>query len=236
MTPGSMKLVALITSVLLAAAGFSVYEMQRRPVSSVRVGGELRYTPRSALEDAVATHAATSLYRVDVAAVRDAALSLPWVRDASVRRIWPDSLHIAVIEREPVARWADGGLLERSGVRFVPEASSEFASLPLLAGPRGTQVLVLERYWDVQALLRPLGWEVARLSLNARRAWRIEFGNGVSILMGQQPGLENLQRLVAALERGEPIPRSAFAQIDLRYTNGFSVRWQEGARATEEPG
>jgi cell division protein FtsQ len=44
---------------------------------------------------------------VDTAAVHDAIASEPWISDVRVSRIWPGTVEIEVIEREPVA-WIEG--------------------------------------------------------------------------------------------------------------------------------
>ncbi len=234
MTSGRMVLLAMVSAVLLAAGGFAIYEMQSRPVRSVRIAGDLRYTSRVALEDAIFAEVAPSLYRVDVDRVREAALTLPWVKDASVRRVWPDSLHVAVIEREPVARWRAFGLLEASGFVFSPDIVEAFEHLPFLEGPKGSQAQVLDQYWALQEALRPIGWRLKRLSLNNRRAWRAELDSGVVLMLGQEQSVESVERLVRAFDGVSAARLAELDRVDLRYTNGFAVRWKRGAKARNE--
>lgn len=236
MTIRRKVLLGFLSAILLTAGGFAIYEMQSRPLSSVRIAGDLRHTSRAALEDAIVAEVAFSLYRVDVDRVREAALTLPWVRDASVRRVWPDSLHVAVIEREPVARWRASELLEASGLAFSPDIAGKFEYLPFLEGPRGSESQVLDQYWALQDALRPIGWRLTRLSLNDRRAWRAELDSGVVLMLGQGQSTQSVERLVRAFDGALAARLAELEQVDLRYTNGFAVRWKHGAKARNEEG
>jgi len=220
------RLLGLVCLAVALASLAVAHRMSAQPVLSVRVTGELRHTPREALEAAVADHVDGSMLEVDVAAVRAAAMRLPWVEDVSVRRVWPESLHIRVLEREPVARWGAGGLLEVSGALFHPEDASAFSSLPLLEGPSGTPIEMLERYWTIESLLRPLGRRVSRLTLSERHSWRAELDNGLVLVLGQGSSAERLERFVRAFETVLAGRLQGIERVDLRYANGFTVRWR----------
>ncbi|MEM9232653.1 MAG: FtsQ-type POTRA domain-containing protein, partial [Pseudomonadota bacterium] len=48
-----------------------------------------------------------SLLHVDAGTARQEIEKLGWVKSAAVQRLWPDTIHISVIERHPVALWQD---------------------------------------------------------------------------------------------------------------------------------
>ena len=70
-------------------------------ISDVRIVGNLRWVSRQELKQAIAGRLRGGFFRVDIAAVREAALAVPWVRDVSVRRVWPGELHLTVVENWP---------------------------------------------------------------------------------------------------------------------------------------
>ena len=216
----------LVVCGLIGVAGFIAYELHTRQVLSVRVAGDLSHTSHSELETVVAEHITASLYRVNVAAIRQAVLALPWVKDVSVRRAWPDSLHLAVIEREPIARWPQGGLVEVTGEVFFPESNKAFAHLPLLEGPPGTTLQLLETYWTLQRSLRSVGWDVTHLVLNRRGSWSAELDHQIVLVLGQAPSGEAVEMFVTAFETVLASRIEELVQADLRYTNGFAVRWR----------
>ena len=75
-------------------------------------------------------------FQVDIAAVRESALSVPWVRDVSVRRVWPGELHVTVVEDRPIARWAGGGLVTDRGTLLPVRRGAGQGGLPIFDGPR----------------------------------------------------------------------------------------------------
>lgn len=200
------------------------------PINSVRVVGELEHVNRAQLEGIVEKHLDAGFFAVDVKAVRAAVASLTWVKEASVRRVWPDSLHIAIIEREAVARWGATGLLEADANLFTPKQAPLLAKgLATLEGPEDTQQQMLRRYRVLKQLFTPLELTIARLSLNRRGEWQMEWSNGMKLVLGT---MDN-DKLLRQFARIAPIVFEArfdeIEQIDFRYANGFAVRWKPGA-------
>ena len=141
----------LVASLLVALAAAAVPIAQRLDgykVNSVRVAGDFRHVSRDALETVVADQITKGFFEVDVEAVRAASRALPWVREASVRRVWPDSLHVAIVERQPVARWNDETLVEADGSLFEPHGRARDLNLPMLAAPRWVRWVVESRACD----------------------------------------------------------------------------------------
>lgn len=87
-----------------------------------------------------ATDVGRSLFAVPLAERRRAILDQPWVRSASVARVWPDQLWIDVEERKPIAYVRTGRrkagvarLIDSDGVLLEPLDGAAF-SLPVLDG------------------------------------------------------------------------------------------------------
>ncbi len=221
-----------IAASALAATGW----VTSRPVESVRVVGEFNKVSSKALRARVMQVVDGGFFGIDVDAVRAAALSLPFVREVTVRRVWPDSIHIAVVERQAVARWNDEALLEDDGGVFVPRGELGHRNLVLLQGPDGEQEEVLRVYKLLQAALGGFGRGIRRLRLSARGGWELEFGNGLILVPHSPLDLEQLQGVVSMLPRllGEELSR--VARIDLRYANGFAVRWHGDPPQRERTG
>jgi len=212
---------------LLGAVTAALWEASRWPVRSVRVAGDLRHADRAALERAIAREAAAGFFLMDVEAVRRAALARPWVKAASVRRAWPDSLHVAVIEREAVARWAAGGLIDAEGAVFRPERAGQLPELPLLAGPEGTHARVLARYRELSRALAKGAPEMRALRLDRRGAWRMELAGGIALELGREPVAGRVAQFARAYEGLRARHGGAMRRVDLRYARGFAVQWEE---------
>ena len=218
----------LVVVGLTAALVPLVKDVFNRHVLSVRVAGKFEHVSRSNLEAVVREELASAgFFAVDVESLRVAATALPWVRDVTVRRVWPDSVHIAVIERSAIARWNDDALLESDGHMFKPRDGVDGYDLVRLRGPLGQHAQVLEEFNRLASGLGEVGGGVAGLSLSARGQWEVTLRNGMSIVPSTPFDIAALMQFTRTLPSilGGDMPR--VARIDLRYANGFAVRWRE---------
>ena len=198
------------------------------PLRTVRVEGEMRQLNRGRLEAAVARAVNGGFFTVDVAGVRRAAEALAWVDSAAVRRVWPHTLMVRVVEQVPVARWGGERLLNANAVIFRPALEEIPAGLPGLSGPDGTQRLVLERYGWLRKRLATRGLSAAWLRLDERRAWNVTLQGGTGLALGNEDFEIRVARFLSMQPRLAGLDRGLKA-VDLRYTNGLAVRWDPPA-------
>src|SRR5690606_5535368 len=123
-----------------------------------------------------------NFFSVSADEVRAGLEELPWVRRASVRRVWPDCLEVALEEHVPLARWGEDELVNTYGERFAGHATR---SLPLFFGPAGTEREITLRYARFSEILAPLGSELERVIVTARFAWQLRLANGLHIALGR---------------------------------------------------
>ncbi len=230
---GSRPRQLLMVSVLVALAAAVVPIAERLgayTVKSVRVAGEFKHVSRDALETVVADQITKGFFEVDVEAVRAASRALPWVREASVRRVWPDSLHVAIVEREPVARWNDDALMEADGTLFEPPdtaAQPDLVNLPKLYGPPQSEREVLAADGRFRTVLGPLGGGIESLRLLERGGWRLTLVNGTTLVLAEGQDAATLKRFARAAAREIAERLDQIEQVDLRYAGGFAVRLKQ---------
>lgn len=219
---------------LLSAAlwgGAQLLSPETLPVTTVRVENRLQHLDREVLRRAVVAHAREGFLRVNVAAIQKELEALSWVATASVRRSWPDMLIVRVQEQQPVARWSDGGLLNPEGERFAVAETASWQSLPLLQGPKETEKAVMNAYQAMQQELVPLELQIVELNMDQRRAWSVRLDNGLQLRLGRSDTRSRLQRFANVYARVLQPRLASIDSVDLRYTNGFAVRWREGNAA-----
>lgn len=197
------------------------------PINTVRVEGEFKHLARTQVHAALAQHARGGFFSVDVDVVRRAAESVPWVATVSVWRVWPDTLNVSITEQKPVARWGEEGLLNESAQLFRPEPQSIPSGLPVLYGPPGSAPALVNELRELNAQLLPLRQSVLRLELDARRAWRAELSNGIVLMLGRGGVGERVERYTRAFPEWLASRVRDIERIDVRYTNGFAVRWRD---------
>jgi len=122
--------------------------------SSLTIAGAA-HASRPAIEKIFADDDGVSVYLIPLSDRGKAVREVPWVRDASVARVWPNRVIVRVQERTPVAfvrlNASRFGLMDGDGV-ILPTAPDRF-KLPVLAGVRASDP-VTKRHEGVQRMLR----------------------------------------------------------------------------------
>lgn len=166
---------------------------------------------------------------VDLDAARGRLEALEWVRQATVRRQYPDTIAIDIDERHPFALWQHGGqikLIDPGGVVITDRGLREFAGLTLVVGadaPEHAKPLIdlLGREPALHARVR------AAIRVGGRR-WRLRFDNGVDVELPARGAAGAWLRL-AGLERERRILESDITMIDMRLADRLTVRLGGGA-------
>ena len=221
-----LLLLGVLALIALSAVRW-LSDPHRFPLDVVEVTGEFRYLQKQVLQTAIAPHATGGFFTVDVDSVRTVAESLPWAAGARVQRIWPATLRVQVTEQQPVAGWNDSGFLNAAGEAFFPQVGSAQIELPRLAGPEGQGKKVLQQYREASQTMQSLGIRVVRLALDGRRAWTLQLENGVQLKLGRTRPWARLQRFVLAFPDVFAGRMVDLKSVDMRYSNGFSVYWQQ---------
>ena len=207
------------------------------PVQSVKISGEFVRVSRADIERAVEPLLARGLFSVDVGELRRAALEVPGVREATVRRAWPDSLEIWVVERVAIARWVSGGYLEIDGTHFVPPDSATAPELlPVLAGPEGSQQRVLDLHVSLERVLAPLGMALAGTELTRRGVLYASLHDGPRLVMRPEDVDASVGINARTLAKVMANRLQDIERVDFRYPTGFAVRMRTnpGGREAQE--
>lgn len=191
-----------------------------QPVRDVIFTGDTARIARADLDRLAESLRGMPAGTATLAAVREAARRIPWVRDATVRRRFPDGVEVAIEAHQALARWNDGVLVSVHGELFSAETPDK---LPRFSGPEGTSLEMAREYSAIRRALEPLGIPLAELRRSPRGAWQAVLASGLVLELGRTDVVARIERFAAAWPRiatQEPAPRYA----DLRYPNGFALR------------
>ena len=137
-----------------------------QPIQTVSVQGRFQRVAPVDVERVVkASLHGTGLLSVDLAAVRRAIHTLPWVDAVSVERAWPRALSVLVIEQTAAARWGEKGLLNTRGELFDSDERHIPPELAQLSGPDGKESLVAQRYLATEGRLMQAGLRLTAMRL-----------------------------------------------------------------------
>ena len=218
--------VLLLLCVLLAGWLYQrLADPMTLPIHKIRVQGALVHVNEDMLRQSVVDKVQGGYFNIDVAALRKTVEQLPWVKIAAVRRVWPDTIVINVIEQQPLAMWAKGGLVNDGGELFQPKENTRLKGLPLFMAPAGMEHNVTELYRDLSAQLAPLELRIVEIKLDERRAVQLQLHNGIELVLGREERLARLQRFVKIYHKSLARHTTRIRRIDLRYSNGMALQW-----------
>lgn len=211
---------AVVAAALAAGAWYAFESISTQPIREVTFAGELSRVPRADLEAFANSVRGASPAGASLAAVREAAKRMPWVRDASVRRRFPDAVQVTLETYEPLARWGEASLVSTKGEVFNAEYTG---FLPRFSGPDGSAAQVAAMYPAIARALAPLASAVTDLNFSPRGAWQVVLESGLTLEVGRADVEARLQRFAAAWPQlaSEGV---ASRHADLRYANGFALR------------
>ena len=226
---------ALLVALAIALiAGVAVWLM-RLPAFNLRgisVEGDLAHNSPLTMRAIVAPKLTGSFLSLDLERARDAFESVPWVRHATVRRVWPDRLAVRLEEHRVAALWNadtdDEGLVNTFGEVFEANLGDvEDEPLPRLSGPDGSAARVLAMWRALVPVMQPLGSPLDSLALSGHGSWHARLANGVLIELGRgEPDAvtARAERFVRTVPQVTASYQRALLAADLRHADGYAVR------------
>lgn len=225
----------MLILLLAGALGYGVNWLRdplHLPLKRVGIDGQFQHLQRAQLERVVAAAVEGNFFTLDVQRVQQAAEQLAWVERVSVRRIWPDTLRMLVIEQQPVARWGSRQLVNARGELFTPGPAEIPPGLPELKGPDDYAPRVVQEFAAIRQQVAQLGIQPLELRWEARGARRVVFDNGLQLYMGSRDNPIGLETFIRVYPELLVQPGRAPARVDLRYTNGLAVGWKVQGKET----
>ena len=204
-------------------------------ISAVRITGQREIDEGDVL-DTLSIHSGQSLFFYDAAAARERLQSIPWVKDVSVMKLYPDTLRVIIEERVPAALWqpaidAPVVVVDSAGKIITDRLETRYSRLPRVVG-QGAQLKVAE----ITSLLDDvpeLQKKVRASMLVSDRRWDLFLDNGVQVMLPEV----DPQKAVTELEktdRESGLLDRDITVVDLRLADRLVVRLSDDARKARD--
>ncbi|MGE0421201.1 MAG: cell division protein FtsQ/DivIB [Reyranellaceae bacterium] len=202
------------------------------PLEDVTVEGRKHVTQDAVLK-ALNVSRGESLLTVDLQGARERLERIEWVEYAAVERRWPDTIHVALRERQAVALWqtttvgADGKgvveyiLIDRYGRKVRTVDPAESAVRLVLAG-EGAPEQVAGLFLLLQDA-RPIAEKLHAAVFVGQRRWNLILDGGLQIRLPEEGAGEALKR-VLELDRSDQLLSRDLSVIDLRLHDRITLR------------
>lgn len=219
-------MVSLFLLAGLLASGPWLMNWLNQPIARVEVHGQFKHLSRGQVEKVLHPFLQARFFALELKEMQQVLLTMPWIKTASVRRYWPDSVQVSLEEQQPVARWGSHHLISSEGEVFAPEKLAGFSAMPVLDGPEDSAAEVMQQYLAISQLLRPMGLRLKTLQRSESGSWLFTVGH-VEVNIGRDRRMERLQRFVRLYHARLEARWRQVKRVDLRYLNGASVAWNE---------
>jgi cell division protein FtsQ len=211
-----------VAQAMTSAAGFAI--------NNVKVSGNAQTSEIDILER-LGLDGTTSLMALDVAETREKLKTLPWVLDAEVRKVYPDTVSIKLRERTAFGIWQHGqdlALIQEDGSVIAPLRDNKFAYLPLFvgldAGPSAGEIMADFNQWPdikkrIKAFIRVAG-----------RRWDLKLDNGVIVKLPEHD-MERAMAELSDLDHDQKLIERDIVAVDLRLEDRTTIQLSADAAA-----
>ena len=216
-------------------------EQENSPVNSIVITGEMPYTQREDVLNAMSNIDLGNFFQVNVNDIQTQVSALPWVYSVAVRKQWPNEVKIYVVDQTPIALWNGDFILNQFGKAFQAEKNALKVALPEFFGPEGSELLALENFTNLNDLLEYRELSIDELILSERFSWQLTLNNGIRLNLGREERVKRVQRFMDVYplinthllnqekqknNRKKQL-KQAVDYIDLRYDTGLAVGWKK---------
>ena len=173
----------------------------------------------------------SSLVFLNAAEVREKLKSVPLIREASVRKLYPDRLVIDVEGRQPFGLWQKDGkvaVIAKDGTAIDAMRDDRFAELPFVVGEGANEriaeyISLLDAAGDMRSKIR------AGTLVSARR-WNLKMFNGIDVRLPEIAPARAVAQL-AVLDHDARVLDKDLVWIDLRQSGRMIARLSADAAA-----
>lgn len=219
---------AVVIGLVQITTGVSDWLVENKDaqIKHLTVQGNPKHTDEIAIIRAIKKADLTSFFDLNVKHVQQLVQDLPWVASVSVRKQWPDTLQVYVVEHRAVAHWNSDLLLNQNGDAFEAKSNKLSKNLPQLYGPEGSEQEAWIAFQQFDEMLKVNALTLKSLALSERFSWQLWLDNGVRLNLGRKDKAKRVQRFIDVYPRMEKRADAQIDAIDLRYDTGLAVSFK----------
>lgn len=182
------------------------------------------FTERQHILDALDINIGQPILSIKINRIRERLEQLDWVRYAVVDRQLPNTLHISIVERTPVAIWQNAKqfyLVDTEGSVIVADHIEQFDKLMVLVGNdaplyAGALLKMIRSEPDLAKKV------VSAIRVGERR-WNIRFDNGVEVKLPEEDQ-EQAWHFLRELQEKKQVLDTTHGSVDLRVQGKVYVK------------
>ena len=195
------------------------------PIEKIRITGEFRQLDTDRLQQQLKPYLGQGFFSVDIQQMQDLIAQQAWIREVSVRRVWPSQIMVDVVEREAFARWDDQHLLSNRAQIFAAQGKA-FQHLPLINGYAEESAQLLQTYVRYRQQFGQYGIKLSALHEDGKGSVRLLLDDHLRVNLGTDDVDQKINNMLAVYPMQIKPKTQQIEYIDFRYSNGFAIAWK----------
>ena len=240
----------LLTLLLILFVADWLLQPDKFQIEEILVYGESGNSGGEQVKEAVQNALDGNFFSISLERLENEVEQLPWVFSASLRRQWPPTIVINVVEAELAARWGTDKWLSLAGDLIVRPVNEKWdhSTLAQLDGPEDQVDVVWKVFRQWSGKFASVGLSLDALSLSSTGLLDFRISAAAPGLQGESDNpdgriadtdsnvtmiveLENswtrVQRFLDTLDSRLLVRFPEMESVDLRYQNGFTIGWRD---------
>ncbi|MDA7746810.1 cell division protein FtsQ/DivIB [Psychromonas sp.] len=198
------------------------------PLTSLVLTGNGKHVTHAIVQEVlVKQEDRLNFFTLEIIEIQKQLEKMPWVYSASIRKHWPDTLKIHIVEQTIVATWNNTSLLNRFG-EIIEVVATDQDNYVSLTGENEQSEEILNTYTQLKQLLEPSHYRIAALNSDKRNSTDLILENGIRLRLGKEQKLERIQLFLKAFPRiANKYEINTIEYVDLRYDTGLAIGWKQ---------
>ena len=198
-----------------------------REIEEVVIIGDFNFVTPFEIEQIVTEENNLSFFGINLEELHQKVIAIGWVDKLQITKQWPTTLKIEFTEQVPQARWGTNALINQNSEIFPVANAEDFSLLPMIFGDSNEVEQIYDTYSSLNHKAADRGFTITELSKNDRGAWSMVIDDSLQVNFGISD-INNATEFFFSDVYEEIFETiNSIERVDLRYNNGFSVRYKD---------
>ena len=167
-----------------------------------------------------------SFFNINLDYLKNSIEKVAWVKNAYIRRSYPNEVIIFIEEYTPVAVWNNDSYISENG--YIFSANKIEKKLPKISSYSNRNIIIFEYFSLILDGIRKnkLNDKVLLIKENEIRSLTVLLESNIAIKFGSKNIKERIGIFFKAYKTLNTSDLKKIRYIDMRYSNGFSIGWK----------
>ena len=167
-----------------------------------------------------------SFFNIKLDYLKNSIEKVAWVKNAYIRRSYPNEVIIFIEEYTPVAVWNNDSYISENG--YIFSANKIEKKLPKISSYSNRNIIIFEYFSLILDGIRKhkLNDKVLLIKENEIRSLTVLLESNIAIKFGSKNIEERIGIFFKAYKTLNTSDLKKIRYIDMRYSNGFSIGWK----------